>query len=530
MPHIDRRRLLFSSAPLVVPGTAYDGTAGHQREPPPRWDLREPLSQLISAKLDRTGENVSSPEQFRTAIGADLAQNVLYRASSHDSVDISVEDIINRGFAIPEMFRQRDAVDHTTMFRALFASGRKLIFIPEGTYAIGGNISIPSNATVVASTGARFVAARGNISILTSAEVTTGTRWSGGIFEGNSYPGVIAFDLVGFRAEGAAIECCAGNDLSVMLNLQALCWDLSLRNIYCQASTRAIFLGEGCNAVTIDHPSINTFDEVGITVATGSRSLPNAGNNIVGGYVQGGPIGVLDQARSTSIDGTYFETCSTADVSLDGAIMPIIQRSYHSAVDGVVCVKARNVEGAQVDNVTLHGMRTQGIFDFDSSNSYCRGSIGRTAGLNTGLGDVTGLKLDRSLTGTMEPGDTGFSSAHLRPYVVTGPDSGSLIQRSYANGYEDIAIGAGEAINCLRRESVFYQVVDGGEDFTFSNLADGQSVTLMLKFTGSGVGPIKVAGVMLDDSGRANGKRKIVRCIMNARDANAIWVDEGPWK
>lgn len=463
------------------------------------------------------------------ATGASL---IGFNEGSAGATDTDLESLLRAGWAFPEMFRQTGAVDDTSMLQALFASGRKLIAIPEGDYTLGASITLPPGTQILNSGGANFYAAANNLKMFTTTVLTAGTRWIGGWGQANGYTGVNMFDLRNFRAGGASIQAIGATGFNVAIYLRELCWDTTIRDVYLESSVDAIVLGEGCNAVTIDHPGINVFSSTGITVLPGTGPLPNVGNNIMGGFVQDGPVGVLDQGRSTSINGTYFENCDDADISLAGAIMPIVQRSYHSSPLGTVCVKARNTEGADLKNVTLHGDRDDGLFDFDNTNTYCRASIARTASLNTNTGVITGLKLDDSLTGTLIAGDTGFNESTLRPYVVTGPDSGSLIQRSYANGFDDIASGLGTAVNCLRSEGCGYQLVVGGETFTFTNLANGQTFTMFLKFLdqGGGYSAITVAGTTLDATAVADGMRKVVKVTKVSADADHIWIDESPWK
>ncbi len=486
---------------------------------------------FVGAAGPTTVQAALSARPTSAALAAPSGSSLIgFRQSGAGAADTDVEEMLRQGWVIPEMYRQTGAVDETSMFQALFASGKRRILIPEGDYTIGADLVLPAGTQIVATALSRFYAAANNLKLFKTTELTSGTRFVGGRFEGNGYTGVTAFDLTGFRNEGATLQTMSFDGLAIGIYLRSLCWDTSLRDIYAQNVGDGIVLGEGCNAVTIDHPGINIFTGVGIRIEAGTGPLPNVGNNIIGGYVQDGPVGVLDKARSTSVNGTYFEACSEADIKFDGAIMPIIQRSYHSANVGAVCVKGRSATGARIDNVTLHGSRTGGLFDFDNTNTYCRGGVARTATLNIQYGDITGLKLNASISGTAERADVGFDTTANKPYVATGPDAGSVFQRGMANGFHDIGSGLGPAINAARKEDGSYQLVAGGEAFTFSNLANDQEFTLYLKASGTPATPITVGGVAIDLTGTGPGKRKVVRATKVGADGGATYLEESGWK
>jgi len=418
--------------------------------------------------------------------------------------------------------------DDTAQLKALFSSGKKLIMIPEGDYLITSTITIPPETKIIACAGALFRAGVANLTMFATTASTFGTQWQGGKFFGNGLSKITCFDLVGFR-HAAEIAHTWMEQVNVGIYARSLCWDTAFRSNFMVSVVDGFVIGEGSNAVTIDHPGISGFASTGITILPGTGPLPTVGHNIIGGYIQAGPVGVLDKGRSTSIDGTYFEECTDADISWSGAIMPIIQRSYHSSTGGRVCLQGRGTAGGQANNIVLQGDRTIGLFDFDSSNSYCRAEISRTASDNLQVGTTTGIHIARRLGGAQEPGDIGWDGS-FGAYVIQGSGPGSYIMRTVANGFDDVAVGAGLAINALRKEGVFYQIVTGGEAFTFTNMRDGQTVTLMLKSGAATPAGITVAGIALDMTGVAAGKRKVVHATMLAGDSNAIWVDESPWK
>jgi hypothetical protein len=418
--------------------------------------------------------------------------------------------------------------DDTARLRAMLSSGKKLIMIPEGDYLITSTITIPAETKIIACAGALFRAGTPNLTMFITGDSTFGTQWQGGKFFANGLGGVIFFDLTGFR-HAAEIAHTWMEGCSVGIYARSLCWDTAFRSNFMTSVVDGFVIGEGSNAVTIDHPGISGFTSTGITILPGTGPLPTVGHNILGGYVQGGPVGVLDKGRSTSIDGTYFEECTDADISWSGAIMPIIQRSYHSSTGGRVCLQGRGTAGGQANNIVLQGDRSVGLFDFDTSNTYCRAEISRTATDNLMIGTVDGIHIARRLGGAQEPGDIGWDGTE-RVYVVQGTGPGNYIMRTVANGFDDVAVGAGLEINALRKEGMFYQLVTGGEAFTFTNLRDGQTVTLLIKAGAASPAGVTVAGTALDMTGVAEGKRKVVHATLIGADSNTVWIDESPWK
>jgi hypothetical protein len=428
-------------------------------------------------------------------------------------------------FAVPNQYAIAGETGDSAKLQRLFNSGKKLIYIPEGIYLITEPVIIPSFVTVICSAATQFNAGADGLSMFKTEILTPGVTWKSGVFFGNGFDNVIAMDLSNFRALGAEITSITVAEVECGIYLRTLCWDLSIRNFYCQNVGDGIVLENGSNAVTIDHPSLNGFRKSGIHVKPGTGDLPNVGNNIIGGYAQYGPVGILDQAYSTMINGTYFELCDEADIKLDGAQMPNIQRSYHSSVLGVVCVKGRNTDGARIDNVVLQGDRTGGLFDFDNTNTYCRATTARTAVTNTNTGITAGLRINYRGNGTLEPGDTIFEDT-FKTDVVVGPSPGNYFRRASANGYDDVGVGPGAVINVEQSPRIFYQAVQGGETFTFVNMREGQTVELCFKSVAALTSQITLGGKLLDSTGSGIDTCKVVTIRLVQ---GSYFIIEGNW-
>lgn len=420
--------------------------------------------------------------------------------------------------------------DDTAAIQALFNSGRKLIVIPEADYLTRSPIDLPEGVLILASPRARFIPGTAGMTMFRSQVNCWGTQWWGGKFANvGALANVTAFDLTGFR-HAAEIDLVWFEGIETCIWARSLCWDTAFRHNFMTNVGTGYVVDAGSNAITIDHPAISGFTNRGIILYPGTGPLPTVGNNISNGYIQGGPVGIDDRTRATSIDGTYFEACTIADIHWNGATMPLIQRSYHSADAGPVCLKATTTAGGRVNHLVLEGTRTTGMFDFDATNNYCRADPPRTATGNTGLGIVTGLHFERRLGGTQEAGDVGWDGTR-GIYGILGTGPGSLIERSIANGFNDIVDPADSAINLLQKADCYYRVVVGGEAFTFTNPAPGQSFKMLLKMSGALTTAITIGGVAIDMTGVADGKRKLVDAIYNNLDGTGTYyLNEGLWK
>lgn len=453
------------------------------------------------------------------------AAGVAIQQSAPNAAVASLETTVS-AFAVPAQFKGND--DQQVGY--LLASGKRVIIFPEREMVLTTTHMIPRGTKIIAPIGAQFNAGVNDLTMFSTEENTFGTQWEGGMFFGNGKTGVTCFDLTGFR-HSAEIARTFMQGVNIGIYLRELCWDTALRQNFMTQVVDGIIVDDGSNAVTIDHPCISIASSTGITVNPGTTALPVTSVQIRGGYLQGMPAGVLDRARGTVVVGTYFEECTDADISWSGALMGRVVSTYHSSTGGRVCLQGRGAQGCYADGIVMQGDRTVGLFDFPTGegNDYCRARVSRTAGTNVQLGNTQTLHIEGRLNGTIEPGDVGWDGINkIYGYQGTGP--GNFIKKPIANGFSEIAAGAGTTLNVLRTEDRFFQLVTGGEAFTFTNLVDGQTVTLMLKMSGAGTTPITVAGTAIDMTGVADGKRKTVRATLNAADSSTVWIDEGAWK
>lgn len=431
------------------------------------------------------------------------------------------------------------AADDTAAFLSLFSVPGRNIIIPPGQYVISGDITLPSYTSVMCSPGAEFICGENNLKLFKTTSNTFGTRWEGGHAIGSGQTGCNMFDLVGFRGRGAGIYGASCADMNVGVYFRQLCWDTVLRDFFAENVTDGVVvgIGGGNNALMIDHLSVNGFTSSGITILEGDGgSLPNVNNQLRGGYIQGGPVGVLEAgAYGTSISHVYFENCADADIALNGSWFPLLFNTYHSSPLGAKAIKGGGAMGARIYHPLLIGDRSFGMFDFDTSNVDCVCTMtAETGGLNFATGVTDGLYINTGTGGSIHQGQIRVDpSLSYLPRVVIGPDVSSIHQRLMANGYDQIVVGPGNSINAQRAEGSAYMFVDAATgDISVNNLAGGtvrQTFSLFLKWAGA-AGTVSVNGVNLDMTDVADGKMTWAEVTKIGPASDQMMVRNTPWR
>jgi len=148
---------------------------------------------------------------------------------------------------------------------------------------------------------AKLSAAANNLKFFTSTTNAYGCKIIDANLEGTGFTGVYGFDLERFQLRGAQIVRPVIVNCEYGIYLRSLCWGLKIEQPETNNVTYPITLAEGCNAVLIDHPSIDTFGTIGVWIKTGG-AYPNVGNLLLNGYIQNGSEGVVDQGIQTQID------------------------------------------------------------------------------------------------------------------------------------------------------------------------------------------------------------------------------------
>lgn len=239
---------------------------------------------------------------------------------------------------------------------------------------------------------AKILAGRDGISVFQSTTNAWAARVVDAYIDCNGFSGVSAFDLSRFQAYGSIIDRPSVINCANGIILRTLNWGTRINSPYIRNTQNPIILMDGNNAVQIDHPHIDSFGSVGIDIRQGN-SYPNVGVQVIGGYVQGGGIGIRDASTNTQVIGTYFERCDIADISLIGGSSYFYAAATSHTSIGGVAYKGRNADAARIIHPYMSsGARTTGLFDFDKSNLHCYADyqIGN-GGRNLPLGIVDGV-------------------------------------------------------------------------------------------------------------------------------------------
>lgn len=239
---------------------------------------------------------------------------------------------------------------------------------------------------------AKILAGRDGISIFKSTTNAWAARVVNAYIDCNGFSGVSAFDLTRFQAYGSVIDSPSILNCSNGIILRTLNWGTRINSPYIRNTQNPIILMDGNSAVQINHPSIDSFGSVGIDIRQG-KNFPNVGVQVIGGYIQGGGIGIRDASINTQVIGTYFERCDIADISLVGGSSYFYAAATNHTSIGTVAYKGRNADAARIIHPYMSsGARKVGLFDFDKSNSHCYSDFQIGAGgKNLPLGMVDGI-------------------------------------------------------------------------------------------------------------------------------------------
>lgn len=239
---------------------------------------------------------------------------------------------------------------------------------------------------------AKILAGRDGISVFQSTMNAWAARIVDAYIDCNGFSGVSAFDLSRFQAFGSVIERPSILNCANGIILRTLNWGTRIDSPYIRDTQNPIIIMDGNSAVQVNHPSIDSFGSVGIDIRKG-KSYPNVGVQVIGGYVQGGGIGIRDASINTQVIGTYFEQCEIADISLIGSSSYFYSAATNHTATGNVAYKGRNADAARIIHPYMSsGARKTGLFDFDKSNSHCYSDFQIGAGgQNLPLGIVGGI-------------------------------------------------------------------------------------------------------------------------------------------
>lgn len=285
--------------------------------------------------------------------------------------------------------------DLSTVIALAITAAKEIIF-PTGSYLINSSISLPAYKNLVFQNQAILKAGTNGMTMITSSGISFFSGLQNCYLDGNGKTNVIGADLNGIRQGAPGVNYFYGLNLLTGMKLTG-CFGATIQNPTISACVNPIWVVDNCASMTIANPSLDNTTGVGGTAPnTGNgifidhTTLGNLGVIINGGYCQGFDKGIKDTYVGTRVNGTYFEQCVTADISAESATMPNYIGTNHWGGSGAVAIKARSSDGIVVFQPILgSGARTNGLYDFDATNTNCwyydsgniggKNSIGATA-------------------------------------------------------------------------------------------------------------------------------------------------------
>jgi hypothetical protein len=311
--------------------------------------------------------------------------------------------------------------DDTTKLQNLITQNLTKTIHVIGTPKITHSINLNGfTGTLIFNRGAKILAGADNITIFLVSLNAYGACIVDSYIDGNGHVGVAAFDLVNFRAYSSGIIRPSILNCANGIIFRSLCWGTKVESPYIFNTKTPIVIMDGSNAIHITNPRIDIFGTVGIDIQSGAPNLVT-GIKIDAGYIQHGEIGVRDAAFNSQIDGTYFEACSTADVSLVHGSRYFYAAATSHTASGLVGFKARNADSARIIHPFMaSGGRSIGLFDFDATNTNCHADFELGAqSLNLPVGVMTGLgMISKESSGTFTPVAVGSSTAGVGTYTI----------------------------------------------------------------------------------------------------------------
>jgi hypothetical protein len=294
-----------------------------------------------------------------------------------------------------------------------------VVYLPDGSYKLLAALDPASSVDIVFSSDATLVAGVNGLTLINEGTSCFGCRVVNPRFDGGGFTTVTAMDLTSFRNEGAAIIGAVVTNCQYGIVLRQLCWDVLVEHPYCKTVDYPITLDDGSNGAVITHPALDG-GITGITITDGG-TYPTVSTTIVGGFVQNfSSYGISDAGRSTKVDHTYFEGCTTADIYFTSALNSCAMGTQHYGSTGAVAVLAESSDSIYVENPYVgSSQRTTGVYDFDGTNTNCRRmEIAGASSVNTPLGTVTGIPQKAAFFETVSftPTIEGSSAAGVGTY------------------------------------------------------------------------------------------------------------------
>lgn len=249
------------------------------------------------------------------------------------------------------------------------------LWVPYGNYKINTVVEVASGNTLDFAGGAVFLAGTNGMTMLKATTASYSTQILNARLDGNGKTNVTGIDLTNYRV-GSALTNLRMQNMEIGAIFRAGCFGLNVESPSSTNCHYPIRVMANCSNMVIHNPSVDNEAAVGgdgtgtgIEIQYGSGS--NLGVRIIGGYSQGFDIGVLDAAFGTKVEDTYFEDCTTADISATAARGSVYTGTQHFGPSGPACFKLRNSDAIFTGLYTMaSGARTV-VHDVDNTNTNC---------------------------------------------------------------------------------------------------------------------------------------------------------------
>lgn len=299
------------------------------------------------------------------------------------------------------------------------ANGKTIVF-PRGDYLVSSTISLDNlNFSDLRFDAATILAGANNLTVFKSVTNAWGVKLFDPQIFGNSFTGVVAFDVIRLEGLGAGIFRSVLRDLDTGIFLRSLCVGCIIDDPDMVNVDKPIISLDSAGGVCIRHPRITTYGSIGIDIRA-AVVYGNIGLQILGGYVQDGIIGIQDAGADTQVQGTYFERNTVADVSLvAGSVFFSSNATNHPAGVGATAYKGRGADAANISFPFMSSGGRLGLFDFDATNTNCvRNVLLGKSGQNQPIGVITGISkyMTTQSSGSFTPTVAGATVAGTATY------------------------------------------------------------------------------------------------------------------
>ncbi|MFZ6686406.1 hypothetical protein ACO0K0_01515 [Undibacterium sp. SXout11W] len=304
-------------------------------------------------------------------------------------------------------------------------SGFGEIEIPDGKYLIDTDLIVPDNVRIKFSENAIFLAGKDGLTFFRSNTHAYFSSIHSPRFDANGHANVTCADMISFRLHsGIYNPFMMGAKNGIVFRNG--CFGTEINNPTSYAVKYPVIFISNNSGSVVRNPNFDNSPGVGgdgtgsgVTVQYGGGS--NLGVQVLGGYIQGFVFGVDDGANGTLVEGTYFEQCSSVDITANTTARNCkYEDCEHWGTIGLAAYRFRNTDSMTIWNPTMgSGARTV-LYDIDGTNTNCvEYRSGSNASLNMPTGDLTYVsKMAVQSVGTFVPTIVGSTTAGAAIYTV----------------------------------------------------------------------------------------------------------------